>query len=546
MCGDCVEKKYPNRGNTCLENGSFLLNFAGCAVCSKRDFMLITNRSLKEEDGEEIVTYDHLCKNCHHVIARHEYTFSIMDEFQRLSPLEFQCALLLDEAESYTALAALPIMASSSSFTYYCPPSSSPVWSEPLYSLRPEHARERLQDDSVETVTSIEQAKVEEKIQEVFSSYKFNHLVPRLVLQREKHFHYLKRGLRQLTDAYECLDASRPWLCYWILHSLELLDEPIPQIVATDVCQFLELCQSPDGGFGGGPGQYPHLAPTYAAVNALCIIGTEEAYNVINREKLLQYLYSLKQPDGSFLMHVGGEVDVRSAYCAASVASLTNIITPDLFEGTAEWIARCQNWEGGIGGVPGMEAHGGYTFCGLAALVILKKERSLNLKSLLQWVTSRQMRFEGGFQGRCNKLVDGCYSFWQAGLLPLLHRALHAQGDPALSMSHWMFHQQALQEYILMCCQCPAGGLLDKPGKSRDFYHTCYCLSGLSIAQHFGSGAMLHDVVMGVPENVLQPTHPVYNIGPDKVIQATTHFLQKPVPGFEECEDAVTSDPATD
>jgi protein farnesyltransferase subunit beta len=44
---------------------------------------------------------------------------------------------------------------------------------------------------------------------------------------------------------------------------------------------------------------------------------------------------------------------------------------------------RCQNWEGGIGGVPGMEAHGGYTFCGLAALVILKKERFLNLKSLL-------------------------------------------------------------------------------------------------------------------------------------------------------------------
>nr|XP_058915060.1 protein farnesyltransferase subunit beta isoform X4 [Kogia breviceps] len=321
-------------------------------------------------------------------------------------------------------------MASPSSFTYCCPPSSSPVWSEPLYSLRPEHARERLQDDSVETVTSMEQAKVEEKIQEVFSSYKFNHFVPRLILQREKHFHYLKRGLRQLTDAYECLDASRPWLCYWILHSLELLDEPIPQMVATDVCRFLELCQSPEGGFGGGPGQYPHLAPTYAAVNALCIIGTEEAYDVINREKLLQYLYSLKQPDGSFLMHVGGEVDVRSAYCAASVASLTNIITPDLFEGTAEWIARCQNWEGGIGGVPGMEAHGGYTFCGLAALVILKKERFLNLKSLLQWVTGRQMRFEGGFQGRCNKLVDGCYSFWQAGLLPLLHRALHAQGPP--------------------------------------------------------------------------------------------------------------------
>lgn len=49
------------------------------------------------------------------------------------------------------------------------------------------------------------------------------------------------------------------------------------------VCQFLGQCQGPNGGFGGGPSQQPHLAPTYAAVNALCTIGTEEAYNVINR-----------------------------------------------------------------------------------------------------------------------------------------------------------------------------------------------------------------------------------------------------------------------
>ncbi|XP_075282043.1 protein farnesyltransferase subunit beta isoform X4 [Opisthocomus hoazin] len=377
------------------------------------------------------------------------------------------------------------------------------------------------------------QAKVEDIVQEVFDACETNHHASRFVLQREKHFHYLKRGLRQLTEAYECLDASRPWLCYWILHSLELLDEPIPQSVASDVCQFLSHCQSPQGGFGGGPGQHPHLAPTYAAVNALCIIGTEEAFGVIDRQKLLEYLRSLKQPDGSFLMHVGGEVDVRSAYCAAAVASLTNVLTPALFAGTAEWIARCQNWEGGIGGVPGMEAHGGYTFCGVAALVILKKEHLLDLRSLLHWVTGRQMRFEGGFQGRCNKLVDGCYSFWQAGLLPLLHRALHAEGDAALSTSRWMFDQSALQEYILLCCQCPAGGLLDKPGKSRDFYHTCYCLSGLAIAQHFGSGDLHREVVLGVPENRLQATHPVYNIAPEKVVRAAMHFLQLPVPSVE-------------
>ena len=48
-------------------------------------------------------------------------------------------------------------------------------------------------------------------------------------LEREKHLSYLKKGLLQLSSAYECLDASRPWLCYWILHSCQLLDVEIPE-----------------------------------------------------------------------------------------------------------------------------------------------------------------------------------------------------------------------------------------------------------------------------------------------------------------------------
>lgn len=46
-------------------------------------------------------------------------------------------------------------------------------------------------------------------------------------------------------------------------------------------------------------------------------------------------------------------------------------------------VRSCQNWEGGLSGVPGLEAHGGYTFCGTAALVILGKEHMLDLKALL-------------------------------------------------------------------------------------------------------------------------------------------------------------------
>jgi protein farnesyltransferase subunit beta len=39
------------------------------------------------------------------------------------------------------------------------------------------------------------------------------------------------------------------------------------------------------------------------------------------------------------------------------------------------------------------------------------------------------MACEGGFQGRTNKLVDGCYSFWQASLLPIVQSYLVETGQ---------------------------------------------------------------------------------------------------------------------
>ena len=39
------------------------------------------------------------------------------------------------------------------------------------------------------------------------------------------------------------------------------------------------------------------------------------------------------------------------------------------------------------------------------------------------------MSMHGGFQGRTNKLVDGCYSFWQGGAFPQLEAALTRCGQ---------------------------------------------------------------------------------------------------------------------
>ena len=45
---------------------------------------------------------------------------------------------------------------------------------------------------------------------------------------------------------------------------------------------------------------------------------------------------------------------------------------------------------------------------------------ALDLKKLTRWLAHRQGAVEGGFAGRTNKLVDGCYSFWQGGAFPVL------------------------------------------------------------------------------------------------------------------------------
>ncbi len=69
-------------------------------------------------------------------------------------------------------------------------------------------------------------------------------------------------------------------------------------------------------------------------------MGTEKALAAIDRPALANWLNSLRQPDGSFLMHADGEVDIRGSYCALSIACLTNVYSDKLFKNTDQWIVR--------------------------------------------------------------------------------------------------------------------------------------------------------------------------------------------------------------
>ena len=405
--------------------------------------------------------------------------------------------------------------------------------------------------DGRPTATSAEQLETEGRVDGVVEDWKSpqpshrTQLTPSLTLLRDIHVGYLLRSLELLPAGYAALDASRPWLIYWSLQSLSALFYPIPPPLAHRCLGFLARCQHPNGGFGGGPGQDPHLAPTYAAINAVCILSGVQgvglsAFSVIDRRGLYRFLLRMKRADGSFSVCDDGECDTRGLYTAVSVATLCGLATEALLHRVVEYLQRCQTYEGGMGAEPGNEAHGGYTFCSLAALLMVGRAREVRLegpRSVRQWAARRQMRREGGFCGRTNKLVDGCYSFWVGALFPLLDLAAAtvsatATAQPqAQSRGGSGYDELALQRYILLAGQTLTGGLRDKPGKGPDLYHTCYCLSGLSVAQWGGAGAVVAaGPVAGGDGNRVRRMNPLYNVPIEDAERGLEWAVQQPRP----------------
>lgn len=81
---------------------------------------------------------------------------------------------------------------------------------------------------------------------------------------------------------------------------------------------------------------------------------------------------------GSVAIHVNGEMDMRGVYCFMVVADILNIVDSELTRGMGDFISKCQTYEGGIACAPFGEAHGGYTFCGFAALLLLDEAHKID------------------------------------------------------------------------------------------------------------------------------------------------------------------------
>ncbi|KAK4502456.1 hypothetical protein PRZ48_005881 [Zasmidium cellare] len=313
-------------------------------------------------------------------------------------------------------------------------------------------------------------------------------------LNREKHVAFLKDWLEPLPAPYVVIDASRPWVFYWTIGGLSFLEQDV-SVYKQRLMETVRPLQNPYGGFGGGHGQYSHLAGTYACILALAAAGGLEA---VDRKGLWHWLGQMKQSDGGFTMSKGAEEDIRGAYCAMTAISLLNLpldLPPDaparkaglntFTDRLGEWVGRCQTYEGGIAGAPTNEAHGAYAFCALACLSIIDAPhisipKYLDVQALLSWLSGIQTTPEGGFAGRANKLVDACYSHWVGSCWALIQAALR------IGKTQDLWSREGLIRYLLCCAQQQGkkGGMRDKPSARPDAYHTLYSLSGLSAAQN--------------------------------------------------------------
>lgn len=236
--------------------------------------------------------------------------------------------------------------------------------------------------DSHETQTSaIQNETIDECLPflsglQIDASYN-EHGVPHLT--RDRHIKFLHKSLMQLPAGYVAADASRPWMFYWALTALSTMGEDVSGY-RTRVISTVRPIQNTTGGFGGGNGQMSHLAPTYAIILSLAIVGGEEALDLVDRKAMWKWLSLLKQEDGGFQMSAGGEEDVRydndggrwmqenvltccrGAYCAAVIITLLNLPLElssespakalglnTLLDKLPEWVARCKSILTGTG-----------------------------------------------------------------------------------------------------------------------------------------------------------------------------------------------------
>ncbi|KAJ4417669.1 geranylgeranyl transferase type-1 subunit beta [Gnomoniopsis sp. IMI 355080] len=229
---------------------------------------------------------------------------------------------------------------------------------------------------------------------------------------------------------------------------------------------------------------------------------------------------------------IAGGKDMRYSYLAAAVRWMLRGDLPPSHPEYVEdidvpalmaHIRRGQTYDGGFAESCAHESHAGYGYCAVAALALLDRpleggggegnaskavqEGIADRKGFVGWLASRQFAYLAGeseagdededdddpatanfrlaelslsdsvtmpqfigFNGRCNKVADTCYTWWTLGSLAVLN--LPDAPDAAAV--------QAQRQFLLEKTQHIIGGFGKHPGSPPDVGHACLGLAALA------------------------------------------------------------------
>ncbi|KAJ3041288.1 Geranylgeranyl transferase type-1 subunit beta [Rhizophlyctis rosea] len=306
---------------------------------------------------------------------------------------------------------------------------------------------------------------------------------------------YFKRHLELLPDHYTSTDTNRMTLAYFGISALDLLgvleEETsgeersgwVEWVYAQQVHpnEGREVATQKQCGFRGAPyagavfdstnskvcNPYDtgHLAMTYTALAILIILGDD--LSRVNREAIVSSMKDLQQADGSFVPCPGSsESDMRFLFCACAISYMLNDWSGVDRERALEFVRKSESYEHAFGQQPDQEAHGGSTYCAIAALTLLSALPTAlqNQDKTVAWLLNRQRK---GFHGRPDKPDDTCYAFWVGASLKMLD-------------AYQFVDTQALREF-LETTRTKYGGYGKVPEAYPDLLHSYMGLSGLAL-----------------------------------------------------------------
>jgi len=201
------------------------------------------------------------------------------------------------------------------------------------------------------------------------------------------------------------------------------------------------------------------------------------------------------------------DADVRMTYCAFVICSLLDDFSCIDLEKALDFVKQCRTYEGAYGQVPGLEGHGGPTYCSLASLYLAPTKTARpdpqEVDQTLRWLSHNQVFLEGeegggetigGFRGRTEKEPDACYSFWCCASVEILRSlsGFHAtdDADESKESSGLTFVDKSANARWVERCMFKWGGVAKTPGEMPDPYHTYLALAAVAVSiPSSGTGA---------------------------------------------------------